>query len=164
MARDDQDISTMLIELDRCMVPASPEEHALLDELLSLNFYEVMRAPTREMADMQMRPQQCHNNAMLWASLDPSGNSKPVSGWWRRGDLFLFHSVVLSQSVLHCVTPHDFPAPIEFAPDADIHWQEIGAKMVADRRGMKVPYLVRGHPEETIASARTARLALLAGD
>lgn len=163
MAGDDLNIPTVLIELDRCMIPSSPEEYALLDEVLSLKFYEVMRAPAHELADMQMRPQQCHNNAMLWASLDHTGNSKPVSGWWRRGDFFLFHSVILSRSVLRCVTPHDVPAPIEFAPDACIHWQEIGGKMMPDRCGMKVPYLVRSHPEETIAAARTARSALLGG-
>lgn len=153
----------MLSELEHCILPASPEEHALSNEVLSLKFYDVTRAPAPDMSETRMRPQQCHNNAMLWASLDDSGSCQVVSGWWRRGDLLLFHSVVLARSVLRCVTPHYDPAPIIFAPDANIHWQKNGGTMVADRRGKRVPYLIRSRPEETIAAARRMRAMLLAG-
>lgn len=163
MARLDPDKANMILELKRCMAPPSHDEQQLLAEILALPFYEVSRVPDGEMADRDMQPHLCHNNAAIYAALDSLGNSRPVSGWWKRGDLFLFHSVVLSESTLRCVTPDDYPAPLEFAPDIAIEWLDVNGIRVAHRHGKKVPYVVRADPEGTIAAAGEALDALLAG-
>jgi len=163
MARHDQDKSNMIVELERCMVPASSEERDLLEKIRALTFYQVPRAPQDRLADIQMHPQRCHDNAAQWAKADASNGSRLVSGWWRRGDIFLFHSVVLTQSRLVCVTPHAYPSPLEFAPDPEIEWLDIRGVRSPRRRGQKIPYLVRAHPEDFITAAREARQALLDG-
>ncbi|WP_145958968.1 hypothetical protein [Sphingobium sp. SCG-1] len=143
------------------MSPNSFDEQELLKEILALTFYEVTHATESEMADMHMQPQQCHNNVAACIALDPSGSSRTVAGWWKRGDVFLFHSVVLSQSRLLCVTPIADRTPLDFAPDPLIEWHDINGSKVARRLGKKVPYIVRLHPEDTIQAARDARQALI---
>lgn len=156
----DQHIIDSIVELERCLEPASSEEQELVSEISALTFYQVARVSEERMAEMRMLPQTCHNNAAAYAALDRSNNSKPVSGWWRRGDVFLFHSVVLSQSRLQCVTPNGLSGMLEFAPDPAIEWVDINGMKVARRNGQRVPYLVRVHPEETMAAAREALAAL----
>lgn len=163
MAKHDQNLSSILLELEQLAMPEAPDEQALLEEILTLRFYEVTVVPDGDMAELPMQPQQCHNNAAAFAALDPSGQSRPVAGWLRRGDLFLFHSVVLSQSRLICVTPHEHTLPLEFAPDAAIEWHDADEWKVARRRGRAVPYVVRADPQDTIQRARNARRALLEG-
>lgn len=153
----------MIIELERLMAPATPEEDALNDEIRALDFYEIHRVPDAQLAYMKMEPQRCHQNAGAYVKLDPSGESGHVAGWWKRNGIFYFHSVVLSQTKLHCITPHRDRAPLTFAPDFDIKWREEGGFMKSDRNGAEVPYLVRDFPDKVIAEATEARDALLAG-
>lgn len=153
----------MIIELERLMAPATPEEDALNDEIRALEFYEIHRIPDAQLSYMRMEPQRCHQNAGAYAKLDPSGESRHVAGWWKRGGIFYFHSVVLSQTKLHCVTPHRDRLPLTFAPDFDIAWSEVAGFMKSDRRGADVPFLVRDFPDKVIAEANEARGALLAG-
>lgn len=145
------------------MVPTSGEEDALNDEIRALQFYEFHRMPEHQLAYMKMEAQRCHQNAAAYAQLDPSGESRHVSGWWKRNGIFYFHSVILSQTKLHCVTPHRDSAPLKFAPDFEIVWREADGVMKADRRGEKLPYLVRDFPEKVIAEATKARDALIKG-
>ncbi|HEX7855024.1 MAG TPA: hypothetical protein VF503_15145 [Sphingobium sp.] len=153
----------MIVELERLMAPATPEEAALNDEIRALDFYEIHRVPDAQLDYMRMEPQRCHQNAGVYAKLDPSGESRHVSGWWKRGGIFYFHSVVLARTKLHCVTPHRDRMPLTFAPDFEIVWREEGGFMKSDRRGCEVPYLVRDFPEKVIAEATAARDGLLAG-
>ena len=164
MAKHDQNLSSILLELEQLAMPEAPDEQALLEEILALRFYEVTVVPDGDMAELPMQPQQCHNNAAAFAALDPSGQSRPVAGWLRRGDLFLFHSVVLSQSRLICVTPHEHALPLEFAPDPEIEWHDAKEWKVARRRGRTVPYVVRANPQDTIQRARKAKKVLLEGN
>ncbi len=163
MAKHDQNLSSILLELEQLAMPEAPDEQALLEEILALRFYEVTVVPDADIAELPMQPQQCHNNAAAFAALDPSGQSRPVAGWLRRGDLFLFHSVVLSQSRLICVTPHEHALPLEFAPDPEIEWHDAKEWKVARRRGRMVPYVVRADPQDIIARAGKAKRALLDG-
>lgn len=153
----------MIVELERLMAPRSTEEDALNDEIRALDFYEIHRVPDAQLAYMKMEPQRCHQNAGAYVKLDPSGESRHVSGWWKRSGIFYFHSVVLSQTKLHCITPHRDRASLTFAPDFDIKWREQDGLMKSDRRGAEVPYLVRDFPDQVIAEATEARDALLAG-
>lgn len=143
------------------MAPASAVEDRLLAEILSFTFYDVDRLPDADMAQAQMQAQQCHNNAFAYAAQDPSGESKAVSGWWKRDGIFLLHSVVLTHSRLVCVTPHPSSPAMEFAPDPRIEWEYVGGQRVARRDGTNVPDVVRLHPAETMAAARRARDLLL---
>lgn len=153
----------MIVELERLMAPTSPEETALSDEIYALEFYQIHRVPDAQLAYMKMEPQRCHQNAGAYVKLDPSGESRHVSGWWKRNGIFYFHSVVLSQTKLHCITPHADRSALTFAPDFDIVWREVDGLMNSDRRGTEVPYLVRDFPDKVIAEATEARDALLAG-
>lgn len=153
----------MIAELERLMVPSSPEEDVLNDEIRALDFYEFPRVPDEQIAYMGMLPQRCHENVGSYVRLDPHGESRHISGWWKRNGIFYFHSVVLSQTELRCITPHPDPSPLTFAPDYDIKWVEAEGEMNADRRGVKPPYLVRDFPEKVIEEATAAREALLNG-
>ncbi len=153
----------MIVELERLMAPTSPEEGALNDEIRALDFYEIHRVPDAQLAYMKMEPQRCHQNAGTYVKLDPSGESRHVSGWWKQNGVFYFHSVVLSQTKLHCVTPHADRSALTFAPDFDIVWREKDGLMNSDRVGAEVPYLVRDFPDKVITEATEARDALLAG-
>jgi hypothetical protein len=155
--------AAMIVELERLMAPTSADENALNDEIRALDFYEIRRVPDEQMAYMRMEAQRCHQNAAAYAKLDPSGESRQVSGWWKRGSIFYFHSVVLSRTKLHCITPHRDRAALQFAPDFDILWLEADGLMNADRRGSKPPYLVRDSPEKVIAQATEAHDALMKG-
>ncbi|RVT40195.1 hypothetical protein [Sphingobium algorifonticola] len=163
MAQDARNLSSVLLELEQLAMPETPEEQLLVEEILALRFYDVSSVPDAEMAAQRMQPQQCHNNAAAFAARDPSGQSRPVAGWLRRGGLFLFHSVVLSQSRLRCVTPHDHALPLAFAPDPEIEWLDVDDRKIARRRGSAVPYVVRVDPQAIIARARKAKQALLDG-
>lgn len=162
-SRREETRAALLVEFERWMEPTSPEEGRLNDEISALQFYEVHRALPEQLAQMGMKPQESHQNAAVYVRLDPSGESRHVSGWWRRGGIFFFHSVVLTQGKLHCITPHPDPSPLSYAPDFDIVWRETGGLLNAERRGREVPYLVRNFPDQVIAAAKTARDALLAG-
>lgn len=153
----------MLVELERWMEPESPAEIQLNEEIRALPFYSIQRASGHELAYMRMLPQQCHQNAGVYVRLDPTKESRHVSGWWKRGGIFYFHSVILSHTKLRCITPHADNSPLEFAPDFDIVWHEKNGVMNSDRRGQKVPFLVRDFPEAVIAAATAAHSALLAG-
>ena len=146
------------------MAPASAAEDRLREEILSFTFYHVNRLSEADMTQAHMQPQQCHNNAAAYAAQDASGGSRAVSGWWKRDGIFLFHSVVLAQSRLFCVTPHPSSPSLEFAPDPRIEWHDSGSKRVARRNGQDVPDIVRLHPAETREAARKARDLLLGGD
>lgn len=154
----------VIAELEKHMVPTSPEEDRLNNEIRALQFYSISRFPPDQLAYMRMEPQRCHLNAAAYAKLDPSGESQHVGGWWKRRGIFYFHSVILSQTKLRCVTPHHDNANLEFAPDFDIEWSAIidGARHPR-RRGVEVPTLVRDFPEEVIAQATEARDKILAG-
>lgn len=153
----------MLVELERLVAPTSPAEEALNGEIRGMRFYSIRRAPDDQIAYMRMKPQQCHQNAASYARLDPSGESRHVSGWWKRGGIFYFHSVILSRTRLSCITPHRDGSAVQFAPDFDIAWKVSGEVMNASRRGEKVPYLVRDFPDRVIEEAEAARNALLGG-
>lgn len=153
----------MIVELERLMTPTSADEDALNDEIRALDFYEIHRVPDAQLAYMKMEPQRCHQNAGAYVKLDPSGESRHVSGWWKRNGIFYFHSVILSQTKLHCITPHRDRASLTFAPDFGIKWREQDGLMKSDRNGAEVPYLVRDFPDKVIAEATEARDALLAG-
>ena len=153
----------MLVELERLMAPTSPDEERLNDEIRTLDFYSISRAPDEQLAYGRMKPQQCHQNAGSYARLDPSGRSRHVSGWWKRGEIFYFHSVVFVQGRLFCVTPNPDRAPLKFAPDYDIKWHEAEGKMDSLRRGREVPYLVRDFPDKVIAGATAAHDELMSG-
>lgn len=155
--------AAMIAELERLMVPASAEETALNDEIRALTFYKFDRVPDEQLTYMKMEAQRCHQNAAAYAKLDPSGESRHVSGWWKRNGIFYFHSVILSQTKLYCITPHPDRAPLQFAPDFEIVWRESGGVMNADRRGSKLPYLVRDFPEKVIEEATAAHEALIKG-
>ncbi|MBY5436497.1 hypothetical protein [Rhizobium leguminosarum] len=155
--------AAIMAELERLMAPTSPEEDALNDEIRALKFYEFNRVPDKQLAYMKMEAQRCHQNAAAYAKLDPSGESRQISGWWKRNGIFYFHSVILSQTKLHCITPHKDSAPLKFAPDFEIVWVETDGVVNADRRGAKLPYLVRDFPDKVIAEATEARDALLKG-
>lgn len=155
--------AAMIAELERLMAPASPEEDALNDEIRALDFYDIGRVPDTQLRFMKMEPQRCHQNAAAYEKLDPSGESRHISGWWKRNGIFYLHSVILSQTKLHCITPHPDPARLMFAPDYEIVWVEADGVMNANRRGAKLPYLVRDFPEKVIADATEARDALLKG-
>ncbi|WP_230188172.1 hypothetical protein [Sphingobium sp. CECT 9361] len=152
--------SSVILELERCMVPASLAENSLQDDIRSLTFYSVARLPQETLEQMSMLPQQCHNNVHTYAKADPTGESKVVPGWWKRGDVFVLHSVVLSRDLLHCVTPHADGEPILFAPDPAIAWADADQVL---RDGQSFPTIVRNEPEAVIAKAKKARDALLAG-
>lgn len=152
--------SSVIVELERCMMPGSEAEHALRSDILSLTFYDVERLPSEALAQIGMRPQQCHNNVVTFAAEDPAGEAKVVSGWWRRGDVFVLHSVIMAQGRLYCVTPHADPEPLVFAPDSAISWATNGKAL---RKGDSFPAIVRTHPDAVIATAKAARDALLAG-
>lgn len=153
----------MIVELERLMAPASPEEATLSDEIYALDFYQIHRVPDAQLVYMKMEPQRCHQNAGAYVKLDPSGESRHLSGWWKRNGIFYFHSVVLSQTTLHCITPHGDRSALAFAPDFDIVWREVDGLINSSRRGAEVPYLVRDFPDKVIAEATEARDALLAG-
>lgn len=162
-ARREELRARMIVELERLMAPTSHDEDALNDEIRALDFYQIHRAPDAQLTYMKMEPQRCHQNAGAYVKLDPSGESRHVSGWWKRNGIFYFHSVVLSQTKLHCITPHGDHSALTFAPDFDIVWREVDGSMNSDRRGAEVPYLVRDFPDKVIAEATEARDALLAG-
>jgi hypothetical protein len=153
----------MLVELDRWIAPASEAEDLLNDEIRGMTFYSISRQPDHILEYMRMKPQQCHQNAATYERLDHSGESKHVSGWWKRGGIFFFHSVVLSQTKLHCITPHHDKAKLEFAPDPHIVWHEENGVMTSERKGQEVPFLVRDFPEAIIRAATETRDALLSG-
>ena len=142
------------------MIPISAAENALDDDIRLLTFYTVARLPRDMLTEAGMQLQQCHNNAFIFAATDPTGNTKAVSGWWKRGDVFVFHSVVIARGTLQCVTPHIDPNPITFAPDTEIEWARDGGVL---RKGKPFPAIVRTYPAAVIASATAARDALLAG-
>jgi len=155
----------MIAELGKHMVPASPEENRLNDEIRALTLYSCSRVPADQLAYMRMEPQRCHLNVAAYVKLDPSGTSWHQGGWWKRNGIFYFHSMVLTgDGKLWCVTPHPDPSELAFAPDDDIEWTDIidGARHPL-RRGLKVPTLVRDFPEQVIAQATEARDKLLAG-
>ena len=162
-ARFEELRARMLVELERWMTPTSPDEDRLNDAVRALTFYKIQRVPDDKLAYMRMEPQRCHLNASAYARLDPTGESRHVAGWWKRGGIFFFHSVILSETKLFCITPHHDPSPLQFAPDFDIVWTESDGVMNASRDGLKVPFLVRDFPETVIAEATAARDALLAG-
>ena len=105
----------MIVELERWMTPTSAEEDRLNDAIRALTFYKIQRVPDDQLTYMKMEPQQCHLNASAYAKLDPTGESQHVSGWWKRGGIFFFHSVILTRTRLSCVTPHHDPSPLQFA-------------------------------------------------
>jgi hypothetical protein len=153
----------MLVELGRLMAPSSPEEDHLNDKIRALRFYDISRVAAEQLRFMEMEPQQCHQNAAAYVKLDPSGASRHVWGWWKRGGIFYLHSVVRAQGKLLCVTPNEDNDPLKFAPDDEIEWREEEGVMTPLRMGRKVPYLVRDFPEEVISAANEARDELLAG-
>lgn len=155
--------AAMIAELERLMVPASAEEDALNDEIRALTFYKFDRVPDEQLAYMKMEARRCHQNAAAYAKLDPSGESRHVSGWWKRNGIFYLHSVILFQTKLYCITPHPDRAPLQFAPDFEIVWVESDGVMNASRRGSKLPYLVRDFPEKVIKEATEAYDALMKG-
>lgn len=155
--------AAMRVELGRLAASASAEEANLLDTIEALDFYKVERAPDDVLAYCRMKPQQCHVNAGEYARLDPRQQTRHISGWWKRGDIFYFHSVILTETRLFCVTPHPDKRPLTFAPDYDIVWRERDDRHVADRLGVDPPYLVRRDPEQVIANAKTALAELDAG-
>ncbi len=155
--------TAMMAELEKLMKPTSPEEDAIKAEIRALTFNKILRAPDHELAYMRMQPQQCHQNAAAYAKLDPSGTSRHISGWWQRGDIFYFHSVVQVATGLHCITPFRDRDPLQFAPDPEITWLEADGVMNAERRGAKVPILVREFPERVIEEASTMLEALKKG-
>lgn len=160
MVEHSLDRSSVILELERCMVPASSAEDALQEDIRLLTFYTVARLPDDALEQMRMHPQQCHNNVHAYARADPTGEAKAVPGWWKRGDVFVLHSVILSQDLLHCVTPHADGEHILFAPDPAIAWATSDSVL---RDGQPFPTIVRTEPEAVIARAKEARDALLAG-
>lgn len=153
----------VIIELERHMVPASPAEARLNEEIREMQFYSISRVPADVLAYMRMEPQRCHLNAAAYERLDPSGDSRHVGGWWKRRGIFYFHSVILTQTRLRCVTPHADRSKLEFAPDFDILWSEIGGARRPRRHGDEPPVMVRDFPEAVIAQATEARDRIMAG-
>lgn len=153
----------MIVEIERLMAPATEAEERLNGEIRALDFYNIDRAPKDIIAYMKMKPQQCHQNAGVYARLDPTKQTRHVSGWWKRGGIFYFHSVILADGKLICITPHPDPAQLQFAPDEEIKWHEADGKMDSTRRGAEVPFLVRDFPDKIIAAAAKARDELLSG-
>jgi len=151
------------VELARLMVPPSASEARLLAEIEEMDFYKVQRASDHVLTYGNMKPQQCHTNAGEYARLDPEKETQHVSGWWKRGDIFYFHSVVLRQTKLFCVTPHADGSALEFAPDFDITWHDAGDRWRSARGGGEVPYLVRRDPLEVIDICTSALAQLDAG-
>ncbi len=155
--------AALRVELGRLAAPTSALEATLLPEIEALTFYEVERAPDDILVYCNMKPQQCHTNAGEYARLDPEQKTRHISGWWKRGDIFYFHSVVLIGTKLFCVTPHRDKRPLSFAPDYDVHWRTLEDRHVSERRGVDPPYLVRRDPDVVIASAAMLLAELDAG-
>lgn len=153
----------MMVELERWMAPSWPEEAQLNSEILALAFQSVPRFPDSALDYMRMEPQQCHQNASAYVRLDPTGTSRHIAGWWKRDGICYFHSVVSGPQGLCCVTPHSDRSPLQFAPDPEISWVNVGGVITARRRGQRVPQLVRARPRAVIAEAAAAHAALISG-
>jgi hypothetical protein len=70
---------------------------------------------------MRMKPQECHQNCFSYVRLDPEKKSRVVSGWWVRGDVYSFHSVVERDGRMICITPYVIEeCQVEFIPDDKI--------------------------------------------
>jgi hypothetical protein len=156
--------AALRFEIERLSAPVSAEETSLLSAIEQLCFSDIPRASARTLIEMQARPAHCHANAKSFEETDPTGRSRRVAGWWRRGEVFYFHSVVLSQDRLICVTPHPDAAPLRFAPDSDISWIIEAGYQKATRWGRKVPGAVRRDPAKVIAGCQAALRRLNAGD
>lgn len=121
--------------------PYDEREAEVLERILKLKFETINRAPEAQLEYMGMKPQQCHENCYQYAKLDPEGKAKPVYGWWRLGEAYVFHSVVGRDGGLACITPHSIKTDsIEFARDPDATEREDGFYF---SDGTKVPQNVR---------------------
>lgn len=155
--------AAMMRELERWASPPSKEEAQLLKAVEALPFRTVERLPDDQLAYMRMEPQQCHANAAAYARLDPTRRSRQVSGWWRRGPMLFFHSVVETQGQLACITPSAGPRLLEFAEDPEIAWHAQGEVMQATRGGLPVPYVLREDPERVLRVVSEMKSALASG-
>lgn len=111
-----------MIEETKLMTAPSYEGEAVLAaRLSSLEFKPTQRLSRSTLSYMRMEPQKCHENAHAYTLLDPKKEARSIQGWWRIGDLLVFHSVVTSDGRVACITPHfTNDESILFAPDPDI--------------------------------------------
>lgn len=152
-----------LVDIARWLEPPTAAEADLFAVVSALPLLRIPRGSPEMLAYCRMEAQQCHLNASAYARLDPTKRSKMVSGWWKRGDDFVFHSVIHNGDTYACVTPFD-ENELHFAPDEAITWDELGdGRRIARRDGAELPYGLRADPAKTMAQAELVRTRLLSG-
>lgn len=157
-----------LVDIERWMMPNTPEEQSLLEEVLKLKSYTIERASKSIMDYCLMKPQECHKNAWGYCGSDPSGESQVVSGWWKRHGpglqpVYAFHSVVKNKTGMFCITPYFDEATLVFLPDPSIEWITDNGNRYHQRNGVPLPYGLRENPGQVIAEATLVRDQLLSG-
>jgi hypothetical protein len=155
----------LLAEIDRWLTPPTEEEAAIVRALDALPRGTIRRASPAELAYMRMKRQECHQNCFSYAQLDPEKKARVVSGWWVRGDVYTFHSVVERDGGMTCITPYMLEErEVEFISDSEIVWNEdADGRKWASRDGKRVPHAVRRDPERTIAESQWVKARLLSG-
>jgi len=112
-----------------------------------------------------MVAQECHQNCKAYVKLDPTGESRMVSGWWKVDGGFVAHSVIENDTGMTCITPNfNEVDEIEFSPDPEITWNANKEGVYTpSRNGKALPKVLREHPDKRIAEAKRLRDNLLTG-
>ncbi len=157
----------MLDEVADWTRPASVEETALLAEVERLPIVTVERMPAERLSWMRMEPRKCHVNCDWYERNDPEAAWKTVAGWWLQPyGVYMFHSVVRRGNAYACITPQAVNVPdiFEFAPDPEaVRVEDATGRSSFQRRGERMPVMVRRDPERTIRAYTLVKERILAG-
>jgi hypothetical protein len=117
---------TFLASAEEWMFPPSRWEQEAVREILSRPMERAVRGLPRGAGVLNAPPRECHANALFYATHDPSGRAKLVTGWWRQPNVLVLHSLVEIEGQLYCVTPFDAdPSPdFAFIRDPRLRWHE----------------------------------------
>lgn len=154
------------LEVEKWDRPASQWEADLVADVEGLPRVTVHRATDAQIALMKMEPKECHVNVGSYVDMDPTGDTRMVTGWWKLGDRYLHHSVVgRADGVFFCITPmmSDFRGDMEFIPDDKIEWREVGDARHGYRNGREIGPGLRADPERARRVNAVVREALAAG-
>lgn len=154
----------LLWQADGWTFPPSEWETQIIGELHAMQGYRIARLPETDLAELELQPNKCHENARWCEKNDPKGKTKAVAGWWLQGMEFVLHSVVFHDGDYCCVTPSSLgDSEIIFYPDPLIEWAEEEGRLAAIRNGQLVGLGVRRFPAFTIAQHELVRMRLRIG-
>lgn len=154
-----------LTRLEEWSFPITDWELQTVEELKELPVIKVPRVDSNQLAEMRMKPHQCHANVRFLAEHDPKCKTEMITGWWLQGENYVLHSIVNQWGDLACVTPVliNSESPFDFIPDSKIEWCEQGEKYTAYRDGVRIGKGIRSSPTQALADLMVIKQRLLSG-